>query len=71
MPPTPSAQITLSVSRTAGIVAVVAGEQYLRARTALETSGFQSRSRAPTPRPRQRPPGRPAPPPAPGRRKTP
>ncbi|MFI0743010.1 hypothetical protein ACH4PU_33805 [Streptomyces sp. NPDC021100] len=37
------AQITLSFSRSAGIVAVAAGEKYPWARTALEATGFQRR----------------------------
>ncbi|MFE0188004.1 hypothetical protein [Streptomyces sp. NPDC058989] len=43
MPATTPAQITLSFSRTAGLVAIAHGEQYPRAQTALRHVGFLRR----------------------------
>ncbi|MEU8482387.1 hypothetical protein [Streptomyces sp. NPDC048641] len=38
--PTPSAEITLSTSRTLGLVAIASGEKYAQANQALEAAGF-------------------------------
>ncbi|MFB7270774.1 hypothetical protein [Streptomyces sp. NPDC056244] len=43
MPTLPTAQITLCSSRDTDIVAIAHGEQYPRAQTALQASGFQRR----------------------------
>lgn len=38
--PTPSTEITLSTSRTLGLVAIASGENYEQANQALEAAGF-------------------------------